>query len=227
MKPALDRGVRKFIRTLAQVAAGGALTALVTAVGGHMAPATSGLVLGAWTAIVAFLQNYLETAGRIPALLPTPATVVVPGGGAVIGQVVGTLEPVVTAAGDVVGEVIETGGDMVEKVSGDHEDGSIPMAVLIAVGIIVLLFIGIGVCGDAIFEDEDEENDLGWVPVAELMDRDEDNDPRHDCYRAEASCEDNDFSPSFDKSPVEDSFQITVCLPGSTCNGAAPEEEAA
>lgn len=44
-------------------------------------------------------------------------------------------------------------------------------------------------------------------------------DNRGDCRNSEGPCEDNDFSPSFDKSPVEDSFKIgPVCLPGSTCH---------
>lgn len=40
-----------------------------------------------------------------------------------------------------------------------------------------------------------------------------------DCSGATAPCEDNDFSPAFDKSPVRDSFnpEITFCLPFSRC----------
>lgn len=41
-----------------------------------------------------------------------------------------------------------------------------------------------------------------------------------ECRGAEGTCEDNDFSPSFDKSPVDDSFIFApvICLPGSTCH---------
>jgi hypothetical protein len=41
---------------------------------------------------------------------------------------------------------------------------------------------------------------------------------RGDCYEAKQPCEDNDLSPSFQDSPVENSFNPVVCLPGSTCN---------
>lgn len=51
-------------------------------------------------------------------------------------------------------------------------------------------------------------------------------DNRGDCRGSEAPCEDNDFSPSFDKSPVEDSFDPVICLPGSTCHfDGQPREE--
>jgi hypothetical protein len=46
-----------------------------------------------------------------------------------------------------------------------------------------------------------------------------------DCRNTEAgaNCEDNDFSPSFDKSPVQDSFNLVICLPMSTCNVNPPQ----
>lgn len=37
------------------------------------------------------------------------------------------------------------------------------------------------------------------------------------CKGAE-TCNDQDFSPSFDKSPVQDSFNPVICLPTATCN---------
>lgn len=47
------------------------------------------------------------------------------------------------------------------------------------------------------------------------------NDQRH-CAENEGDCTDNhrSFSPTFDKSPVDHSFNFspTICLPGSTCN---------
>jgi hypothetical protein len=38
-----------------------------------------------------------------------------------------------------------------------------------------------------------------------------------DCQNTEA-CEDNDLSPSFQDSPVNQSFNPVVCLPMATCN---------
>ena len=98
------------------------------------------------------------------------------------------------------------------------ERGSIPLFLIITAVAIILLFVGI----DACFEDEDEENDLGWVPLTELARRGDEcrnqcGNEHPDCYKAEAPCSDDDFSPSFDKSPVEDSFNVTVCLPGASC----------
>ena len=46
-----------------------------------------------------------------------------------------------------------------------NQRGSIPLAVLIAIGVIVTFVIGMAVCSDALFEDEDEPNDLGFVPA--------------------------------------------------------------
>lgn len=82
MSPALHRGIRKGLRTLAQLVAGGALTALISAVAGGLPAATQGLVMAAWTTVVAFAQNSLETAGTIPTLLSTsPPTPTRTGGG--------------------------------------------------------------------------------------------------------------------------------------------------
>lgn len=85
MSPAISRGIRKGLRTLAQLAAGGALTALISAVAGGLPAATQGLVMAAWTALVAFAQNSLETAGTIPTLLPTAAPAAAVTGGGVTG----------------------------------------------------------------------------------------------------------------------------------------------
>lgn len=69
--PALARGTRKALRTVLQLAAGGGLTALISVMSDGLAPATSGLIMAAWTTFVAFAQNSLETAGIIPTVLPT------------------------------------------------------------------------------------------------------------------------------------------------------------
>jgi hypothetical protein len=48
-----------------------------------------------------------------------------------------------------------------------------------------------------------------------------------DCQNTEA-CEDNDLSPSFQDSPVNQSFNPVVCLPMATCNfdGGQREQQA-
>lgn len=98
--------------------------------------------------------------------------------------------------------------------------------------ILVLVFIAAAIIAtflamDACFDDEDEEEDLGWAgPVATMGGDEEDNrssknrNGDSDCRDARAACSDDDFSPSFDKSPVEDSFifEPHVCLPFSECH---------
>ena len=113
MSAAVRRGIRKAIRTAIQVAAGGALTALVTAAAGGLAPGTQALIMGAWTAVVAFAQNSLEAAGKIPTLLPTPAVVVGPD-----AEAVATVEASADQAGEIVGEVVDTAGAVVGEVTG-------------------------------------------------------------------------------------------------------------
>jgi hypothetical protein len=71
MSPALTRGIKKAVRTLAQMAASGALTAAVTALAGGLTPAVGAWVATGWMLVVTFTQNYLESAGAIPTLLPT------------------------------------------------------------------------------------------------------------------------------------------------------------
>ena len=55
----------------------------------------------------------------------------------------------------------------------DPETGSVPLALLILVALGVVLLAGLGVCTDALFEDEDETNDLG-VAVTQLAYHEED-----------------------------------------------------
>lgn len=117
MSPALTRGLKKAGRTILQLAAGGALTALVSAAAGGLSPTTSGFVLAAWGALVAFLQTYGETAGAIPAVLPTAGLVTTTAGGAVT-RVVGTVDAVARAGGEVVGDVVDTAGKVVGGVAG-------------------------------------------------------------------------------------------------------------
>lgn len=126
MSPAWRRGWRKGARTLIQLVAGGALTALVTAVAGGLSPQTAALVMGAWTVVVATAQNVAETAGKIPAILPSPGLVaatekaVAP----VVGTVDAVAEKVGGAVGEVTGVVESTAGELLgEVVDVDHEEG--------------------------------------------------------------------------------------------------------
>lgn len=93
-----------------------------------------------------------------------------------------------------------------------RQRGSIPMAVLIFAGLILFVIIGLAVCTDAIFEDEDETDDLGWAPVATAGDREDNRGGRNDNGR---ECEDTEdcssFSPSFEDSP------IIVCVQPEAC----------
>jgi hypothetical protein len=106
-----------------------------------------------------------------------------------------------------------------------NERGNIALFVVIAVAVIVLGFVA---C-DALFDDEDEKDDLGWVPVTVLdNDYERDGDEKagsSDCRDARAACEDNDFSPEFDRSPVEDSFNPQICVMPGSCTTPPPEGE--
>ena len=121
MSPALTRGLKKAGRTVAQLIAGGALTALVAAVAHGLSPGVEGVVMGAWTALVAMAQNTAETKGAIPALLPTPGLVTTTAGGAVT-RVVGTVDAVAQAGNQVTGEVVSTAGKVVGAVAGPVGD---------------------------------------------------------------------------------------------------------
>jgi hypothetical protein len=103
MSPALHRGLRKGIRTGVQLVAGGALTALVTAIAGGLSPATAAIVMGAWTVVVAAAQNAGEAAGKVPVLLPTPG--IVPSAGKAIQPAIGTVDTAVEKIGDAVGDI--------------------------------------------------------------------------------------------------------------------------
>lgn len=118
--PAWHRGWRKGARTAVQLIAGGALTALVTAVAGGLNPQTAALVLGAWTVVVAIAQNVAETAGKVPVLLPTPG--LVPSVGKPLERAVGTVETTVDRVGDAVGGVAGTVEDVAGGLLGEVVD---------------------------------------------------------------------------------------------------------
>jgi hypothetical protein len=109
MSPALSRGVRKAVRTLAQLAAGGALTALVAALADGLDPRTQGVVMAAFTALTALLQNAAESAGAIPNLLPSPALVTdTPGG--LVGHAGAVVDMAMEDSGDISAEVTDVIG---------------------------------------------------------------------------------------------------------------------
>lgn len=94
--------------------------------------------------------------------------------------------------------------------------GSIPLALIILVGLAVALMAGLAVCGDALFEDEDERDDLGIELVSHEYDRgDEDYDNDGEDNRRAG------ISPGpFDRSPVD--FRDN-CI-SLDCSGRGEEE---
>ena len=114
--PALHRGWRKAARDLLQavaaVAAAGGTTALIDAVTGSVQPELGVTLAFVFKILFAFLQNWAETAGRMPVLLPTPG--LVPSTGPVLTPAVGVVETAVDTAGEAVGDV----EGIVEDVTG-------------------------------------------------------------------------------------------------------------
>lgn len=111
------------------MAAAGSLTALVAAAADGLNPTTAGIAVAAWGVLVTFLQNYLETAGKIPTLLPTPG--VVPSRAVVattaVGTVATTVEDVEMDTRVVVGTVEDLEGEVLGEVSGVLGDGAGPL----------------------------------------------------------------------------------------------------
>ena len=121
MKPALDRGLRKFGRDVLQVVAAGGATALVGVLTGHLNPEVAVMVAFGFKVFLVFAQNYLETSGKIPVVLPSPGLITTTTGG-VLGKSVGTVDAVTGEAGTVVGEVVSTAGNVVGGVAGAAGD---------------------------------------------------------------------------------------------------------
>lgn len=117
MTPALGRGVRKAVRTFLQMAAAGSLTALVTLLSGGLDPELAAGLMVVWQVVVTFLHNYLETAGKIPVILPSPG-LVTKKPGAVVDKVTATVDAVVQSDGDIVGDLVDTTGHVVGGVTG-------------------------------------------------------------------------------------------------------------
>lgn len=115
----------------------------------------------------------------------------------------------------------------------EPEAGSIPLALVILIAIAVFVMAGIAVCGDALFEDEDEQQDLGIAVTVPLY-------HEEDCWGDECGGSDYSqdysgrdrnrnrgrnrgaFSPGpFDRSPVD--FRDN-CI-SLDCSGRNPSEE--
>lgn len=111
MSPALHRGVRKAIRTAVQVIASGGLTAAINVLAGGLSPNAKVLIGAGWLLVVTFAQNSLESAGKIPTLLPSPGLVTTVAGGAV-AQVVGTVDAAADVVGGTVGDVTGVVSDL-------------------------------------------------------------------------------------------------------------------
>lgn len=118
MSPALNRGLRKGLRTLIQLGAGGALTAAVNVLADGLSPNTKILVMTGWTVAIALLQNTLESAGTVPTLLPTPA-IVTEAPAAAVATAGAVVEMTMEETGKIVGEVIDVVDDTLGN--GDHK----------------------------------------------------------------------------------------------------------
>lgn len=121
MTSGLTRGLKKGLRTVGQVIVGGGATALVAALADGLSPRNAALLLGAFTALAAFLQNYGEGSGHLPVLLPTPSLIPGPTAAAVA-----TVEATADQAGEIVGDVLDTAGDVVGEITGqlDKEESN-------------------------------------------------------------------------------------------------------
>lgn len=119
--PASNRGGRKVLRDVFQaliavVGAGGA-TALLSLVVDSVNPVIGVVLAFVFKFLVTYAQNYLETKGSIPVLLPSPGLVTTETSGAV-GKVVGTVDAVAEVGGSVVGKVLDRTGNVVGGILG-------------------------------------------------------------------------------------------------------------
>lgn len=156
--PAFNRGWKKAARTVVQTIAGGGLTALVTVLAGGLSPQASVLIMAMFTALAAMAQNYLETGGTIPTLLPTPGLVVGP-----VAETVATVDAVVDSTGDIMGDVLDTGGDIIGEITGqtveDPEKGGSGMIALLVIAFVIVIMVGFFSVCDLAFNDENEPGD--------------------------------------------------------------------
>ena len=128
-------------------------------------------------------------------------------------------------------EVRQVRRQMVNQNIGDT--GSVPLALIILVALAVVLMAGLAVCSDALFEDEDEPDDLG-IRV-ELISHERDDCYGYECREGGSGNEgeyrdDNrraGISPGpFDRSPVDfRDNRVTICFPFANCRQAGEEAD--
>ena len=132
---AQSRGSRKALRdvfqaALAVVAAGGT-TAVVDLLITKVNPAYSVFLMLFYKVLITYIQNYLETAGKIPVLLPSPG-LISPVNDSAPGEedetpllapsAEATVEATVDTVGEVTGAVTDLAGDVVGQVTGTVPD---------------------------------------------------------------------------------------------------------
>jgi hypothetical protein len=110
---------------VAAVLAAGGATAVIDLLVDNVNPGYGVVMAFAFKILIAYAQNYLETAGKIPVLLPTPGLVPSVGEGPAVA--VGTVDAVAEKVGEAVGEVTGTveslTGELIgEVVDVDHEE---------------------------------------------------------------------------------------------------------
>lgn len=120
-----------------------------------------------------------------------------------------------------------------DRMGGLDEGGSVPLGLLIFLIVVVLIIAGIAVSCDAMFEDEDETNDLGQARV-ELAYHDDGYGDDEGGYRSDEDYDngrdDNrrgGISPGpFDRSPVDfRDNRVTICFPFARCDARDEEPE--
>lgn len=82
--------------------------------------------------------------------------------------------------------------------------------------LIVFALFFAAILGTCVAVCDDDDSDDAWSPSSELAAREDRSDGRDSDGKCQGAryCQDDDFSPSFENSPV------IVCLPSSTCNFA-------
>lgn len=128
---AQSRGLRKLGRTIVQWAASigttGLTLVMAEAIGVSFGPAAAVIFQAFWLFVYTFAQNALETAGKIPVLLPSPglvSNVLTPIGAVtdvtplIAPVTAATVDAVADTAGGVVGTVTDLAGDVVGTVTG-------------------------------------------------------------------------------------------------------------
>lgn len=119
--PALQRGTRKALRDLLQavaaIAAAGGTTALIDVITGSVAPGTGVILAFAFKVFFAFIQNWAETSGRIPTLLPSPSLVI-----GTAADAVATVDAVADRGGEITGPVLDVAGDVVGSITGQLDE---------------------------------------------------------------------------------------------------------